>query len=138
MASRRSWISEQCKLFPSISFLSLSDLPRTEHANQAKKREGDLNIPALVQSNSALAEPVKIPGMNYMEVNINGKGFERSLLWQLSAWSFTCVSPRSRKMTQLISPQKARHVNGSWLPHGSNQHLRPRGHATPWSYWPRL
>jgi protein-tyrosine phosphatase len=26
--------------------------------------------------------------MNYLEININGKGFERSLLWQLSFWSF--------------------------------------------------
>jgi len=60
---------------------------RTEHANQAKKREADLMIPTIVQSNDALAEPVKIPGMNYLEVNVNGKGFERSLLWQLSTWN---------------------------------------------------
>ncbi|KAE8442440.1 hypothetical protein EG329_003341 [Mollisiaceae sp. DMI_Dod_QoI] len=59
----------------------------TEHANAAKKRTGDLTIPALVQSNSALAEPIKIPGMNYLEININGKGFERSLLWQLKWFS---------------------------------------------------
>jgi len=44
-------------------------------------------IPTIVQSNDALAEPVKIPGMNYLEVNVNGKGFERSLLWQLSTWN---------------------------------------------------
>lgn len=61
---------------------------RTEHAKQAKKREGDLKIPALLQSNDALAGPMKIPGMNYLEININGKGFERSLLWRLSWWSF--------------------------------------------------
>ncbi|TVY33257.1 hypothetical protein LSUB1_G006968 [Lachnellula subtilissima] len=61
----------------------------TEHANQAKKREGDLQIPALVKSNAALAEPLKIPGIKYLEININGKGFERSLLWKLSYWSFT-------------------------------------------------
>jgi len=65
-----------------------SDPSSTEHANQAKKRQGDLKIPALVQSNAALAEPLKIPGMNYLDININGKGFERSLLWQLSFFSF--------------------------------------------------
>jgi protein-tyrosine phosphatase len=42
----------------------------------------------MLQSNNALAEPVKIPGMEYLEININGKGFERSLLWQLKIWSF--------------------------------------------------
>lgn len=61
----------------------------TEHANQAKKREADLKVPTLVQSNEALSEPVQIPEMNYLEVNVNGKGFERSLLWQLSAWNIT-------------------------------------------------
>lgn len=61
---------------------------RSEHIKQAKKREDDLKGPDALRSNDALAEPVKIPGMDYQEVNINGKGFERSLLWQLSAWSF--------------------------------------------------
>jgi protein-tyrosine phosphatase len=64
-----------------------SDILRTEHANQVKKRQGDLKIPALIQSNAALAEPSEIPGMTYLNININGKGFERSLLWQLSTWS---------------------------------------------------
>jgi protein-tyrosine phosphatase len=52
-----------------------------------KKRQGDLKISALVQSNAALAEPSQISGISYLNVNINGKGFERSLLWQLSTWS---------------------------------------------------
>jgi protein-tyrosine phosphatase len=58
---------------------------------QAKKRQADLKVPALIQSNDALAESVKIPGIDYLEININGKGFERSLLWQLSFWSFMYV-----------------------------------------------
>lgn len=91
MASKPSWIFGRRKALKPPPMLYLTSL-RTEHANQAKKREGDLKIPALVQSNKALAEPVKIPGMNYLEININGKGFERSLLWQLSAWSFTYVN----------------------------------------------
>ncbi|KAI9046544.1 hypothetical protein LZ554_009290 [Drepanopeziza brunnea f. sp. 'monogermtubi'] len=60
----------------------------TEHVNRAKKREHDLKSPALLQSNDALAEPIKIPGMKYLQINVNGKGFERSLLWKLKFWSF--------------------------------------------------
>lgn len=78
----------------------------TEHANQVTKRQGDLKIPALVQSNEALAKPVKIEGMQYLEININGKGFERSLLWQLKFWSFLYVSIKSSyakdKMLNLV------------------------------------
>jgi len=83
-------LSDRKRLKGEYDIKTIMDLRTvTEHANQAKKREGDLKVPALIQSNAALAEPVKIPCMNYMEVNINGKGFERSLLWQLSAWNFT-------------------------------------------------
>jgi hypothetical protein len=42
----------------------------------------------MLLSNDALAEPIKIPGLDYLEVNINGKGFERSLVKKLSVWSF--------------------------------------------------
>lgn len=61
---------------------------KTEHVKQAQKRVADLKTPALIRSNDALADPVKIPGVEYLEVNINGKGFERSLLWRLNFWSF--------------------------------------------------
>jgi len=61
---------------------------KSEHVKQAKKRRADLETPVLLQSNDAIAEPVKIPGMDYLEINLNGKGFERSLIWQLSLWSF--------------------------------------------------
>jgi protein-tyrosine phosphatase len=68
-----------------------SNLSRTEHANQAKKRDADLKLPSIVHANAALSEPLQIPGMNYLRVNVNGKGFERSLLWQLSTWNITWV-----------------------------------------------
>jgi hypothetical protein len=87
-ASTPSWISGQCTPRFAPPFKPPTYTSSTEHANQAKKREGDLKIPSLVQSKAALAEPLKIPGMNYLEININGKGFERSLLWQLSFFSF--------------------------------------------------
>ncbi|KAF7856931.1 hypothetical protein EAF04_009691 [Stromatinia cepivora] len=59
----------------------------TEHDKQAKKRATDIRDPRLVNLNSALKEPMKIPGIEYIEINVNGKGFERSLVWQLSPYS---------------------------------------------------
>ncbi|KAM0139674.1 hypothetical protein ACHAO1_002733 [Botrytis cinerea] len=59
----------------------------TEHDKQAKKRATDMRDPVLTASNSALRESMKIPGINYREINVNGKGFERSLVWQLSPYS---------------------------------------------------
>jgi len=41
-----------------------------------------------VQSNAALAEPVQIPGMRYLEIRLTGKSFERYLISQLSWWSY--------------------------------------------------
>ncbi|EKD14134.1 tyrosine/serine protein phosphatase [Drepanopeziza brunnea f. sp. 'multigermtubi' MB_m1] len=67
--------------------------PRTEHVNRAKKRERDLKNPALLQANDALAEPIEIPGMKYLMINVNGRGFERSMLWKLKFWSFMSVPP---------------------------------------------
>jgi protein-tyrosine phosphatase len=64
-----------------------TDHARTEHTKQTKKRENDIRNPQLVESNRALAEPMKIPGIEYLEINMNGKGFERSLLWQLAPYS---------------------------------------------------
>ncbi|KAJ4020923.1 hypothetical protein NW766_002418 [Fusarium irregulare] len=61
---------------------------RTEHLNQAKRRKEQSSIPALVQSNEALAEPLQISGLNYREVKITGRPFELFLLSQLSWWDF--------------------------------------------------
>ncbi|QSZ29348.1 hypothetical protein DSL72_003862 [Monilinia vaccinii-corymbosi] len=59
----------------------------TEHDKQAKKRAKDVGNRGLIKSNGALKDPVKIPGIEYLEINVNGKGFERSLVWQLSPYS---------------------------------------------------
>ncbi|OBR12103.1 Tyrosine/serine protein phosphatase [Colletotrichum higginsianum IMI 349063] len=61
-------------------------IPRTEHAQQARKRKTDLQIPALLQSNAALAEPVQIPGLKYHDIRITGGRFEWFLVRQLSWW----------------------------------------------------
>lgn len=66
-------------------------LSRTEHLAQAKKRQADLKIPALLQSNAALAEPVQIPGLMYHEVQVTGRRLERALIRQLSWWNFMYV-----------------------------------------------
>lgn len=67
---------------------------RTEHANQARKRGIHSAIPALVRSNAALAEPVQIPGLLYVQVRLTGRAFERFLVSQLSWWSFLYVHLR--------------------------------------------
>lgn len=61
---------------------------KTEHLQAARKRSADSQVPALLQSNEALAQPVQIPGIEYREVRITGKGFEKYMLSQLGWWSF--------------------------------------------------
>jgi hypothetical protein len=73
---------------------------RTEHAQQAKKRQADLQVPVLLQSNAALAEPVQIPGMRYLEINITGRRFNLHLVRQLS-WS--CFMYTSHLLLPLLT-----------------------------------
>ncbi|KAI1025370.1 hypothetical protein LB504_012598 [Fusarium proliferatum] len=61
---------------------------KTEHLNQAKRRKEQSSIPALVESNKALAEPLRISGLDYRQVKITGRAFELFLLSQLSWWDF--------------------------------------------------
>lgn len=61
---------------------------KTEHAEAARKRSRDAAVPALLQSNDALAGPVKIDGIDYREVKITGGGFEKYMLRQLGWPSF--------------------------------------------------
>ncbi|KAK7706385.1 hypothetical protein SLS64_007725 [Diaporthe eres] len=61
---------------------------KTEHGEAAKKRRRDSAVPALLQTNDALAGPVKIDGIRYREVKITGGGFEKYMLAQLGWPSF--------------------------------------------------
>ncbi|KAK2742165.1 tyrosine serine protein [Colletotrichum kahawae] len=61
---------------------------KTEHVRQAKKRQADLQIPALLQSNAALAEPIHISGLKYHEIRVTGGNFERFLISQVSWGGF--------------------------------------------------
>ncbi|KFY89044.1 hypothetical protein V500_05977 [Pseudogymnoascus sp. VKM F-4518 (FW-2643)] len=57
-------ISDREALCHSVGIKTVMDLrTKSEHVKQAKKREGDLKIPALLKSNDALAQPMEIPGL---------------------------------------------------------------------------
>ena len=59
----------------------------TEHIDRAKKHDIKMRSSAAVpQSNDAVAEPLKIPGVAYHEIDLNGGAFGRALLWKLK-WS---------------------------------------------------
>ena len=62
---------------------------KTEHMNAAKKQSNTASLPPAVpgsQSTSTTSAPLKIPNIDYKYFSLNGPGFERALLWQLS-WS---------------------------------------------------
>ncbi|ORY71998.1 tyrosine/serine protein phosphatase [Pseudomassariella vexata] len=82
-------LADRRKLKDELGVKTLMDLrTKTEHLKQAEKRQADLRIPALLQSNAALAEPVQIPGMKYLEIKITGGKFEKFMLSQLSWLSY--------------------------------------------------
>lgn len=58
---------------------------------------------------------MKIPGIRYLEINLNGKGFERSLLWQLSFWSFLYVVDASRHFGHQVSYRTSCPTHGNLL-----------------------
>jgi protein-tyrosine phosphatase len=60
---------------------------QTEHINAAKKYNDSNAVgesPAVRPSNDQPGSSLKIAGLDYAEINLNGKGFERALVWQLS------------------------------------------------------
>lgn len=69
---------------------SIIDLRSTnEHIDQAKKRDANAKISASAivhKSDEKAADVVKIPGIVYHEINLNGGAFARALLWKLR-WS---------------------------------------------------
>lgn len=71
--------SDRVKLSQEHGLKTFIDLrSKTEHIEAAKKlTNGSRASPAAL-------EAAKIPGVRYAEVNLNGKGFERHIAWQLS------------------------------------------------------
>lgn len=61
---------------------------KSEHIVQAQKRSVPVPSPEpLAPPNSLAAEPVKIPGLNYQEINFNGSSYSFALIRQLRYWS---------------------------------------------------
>lgn len=58
---------------------------KTEHINAAKKyaSSDSQHIHDSAHSYQHLGTPLHIPGIRYVEINLNGGSFERALLWQL-------------------------------------------------------
>ena len=57
----------------------------TEHIEQATKSDGNVRSAGPVATNNdRITSPMKIPGLRHIDININGGGFTRALLWKLS------------------------------------------------------
>jgi len=74
------------RLLKEYSVKSIIDLrTKTEHIEQAQKRDAGIKASAaLPKTNDEVAEPLKIPGIVYHEINFNGSAFSRMLLSKLS------------------------------------------------------
>lgn len=67
------------KLTQKYGLKTIIDLrSKTEHIEAAKK------LASTTLTKADTPEAAKIPGIRYAEVNLNGKGFERHIAWQLS------------------------------------------------------
>ncbi|KAF1963946.1 hypothetical protein BU23DRAFT_93323 [Bimuria novae-zelandiae CBS 107.79] len=77
---------DQQKLVSEYKLKTIIDLrTKTEHIEQAQKRDAKVKASAAApQSNDDVAEPLKIPGVTYHEINFNGSAFSRMLISKLS------------------------------------------------------
>ena len=79
--------ADRQKLINQVGIKTVIDLrSKTEHINAAKKHSDAAAVTqsaAIPSSNDVVTAPLKIPGLRYAEINLNGKGFERALVWQL-------------------------------------------------------
>ncbi|KAG9196365.1 hypothetical protein G6011_01486 [Alternaria panax] len=78
------------RLLKEFGVKSIIDLrTKTEHIEQAQKHDARIKASAAVpQTNDDVAEPVKIPGITYHEINFNGSAFSRMLLSKLTWLQF--------------------------------------------------
>ena len=79
--------ADRNKIINDFGIKTVIDLrSKTEHINASKKHSAAVAIAqpaAIPSSEDFVAAPLKIPGLQYAEINLNGKGFERALVWQL-------------------------------------------------------
>ncbi|KAI9814760.1 MAG: hypothetical protein M1827_003026 [Pycnora praestabilis] len=82
---------DRAKLVDDYGITNILDLrSKAEHIKQAKKQEANIrSSAALPQSNDTAAEPLKISGIQYHEINVNGRKFEHGLIRHLSWTSFS-------------------------------------------------
>ncbi|KAF7674003.1 hypothetical protein GT037_007769 [Alternaria burnsii] len=78
------------RLLKEFGVKSIIDLrTKTEHIEQAQKHDTRIKASAAIpQSNDDVAEPLKIPGITYHEINFNGSAFSRMLLSKLTWLEF--------------------------------------------------
>ncbi|CAN9101297.1 unnamed protein product [Alternaria alternata] len=78
------------RLLKEFGVKSIIDLrTKTEHIEQAQKHDARIKASAAIpQSNDDVAEPLKIPGITYHEINFNGSAFSRMLLSKLTWLKF--------------------------------------------------
>jgi len=79
--------TDRDKLVNKYKIRTILDLrSKTEHINAAKKRSEvspASESAAVPTSDKAIKDTVEITGIRYTYINLNGKGFERHLIWQL-------------------------------------------------------
>ncbi|KAG8999172.1 hypothetical protein FRB94_006413 [Tulasnella sp. JGI-2019a] len=83
-------LTDRKKLIEVYGVKHIMDLrTESEHVLQARKRDAWIRSSAAVpQSNDEAAEPLKIPGIRYHEINFNGNAYAWSLVRQLSWMQF--------------------------------------------------
>lgn len=80
-ASDREYLTDAIKIKTIIDLRS-----KTEHINAAKKRSEvgfNARSTGVPSSGENVDQLHRFPGVHYANVNLNGKGFERHLIWQL-------------------------------------------------------
>ncbi|KAI9701345.1 MAG: hypothetical protein M1820_006567 [Bogoriella megaspora] len=81
-------IEERKRLVEYYKISSIIDLrTKTEHIEGARKRDASIYACAgLAPSNEVAHEPLKIPGITYHDINLNGSSYSLSLIRKLAWW----------------------------------------------------
>lgn len=82
--------SDRSALVSKYGIKTIIDLrSTTEHIEQAKKHDADAKLQAsaiVPKSDEKAADVLRIPGIKYRDINLNGTAFARALMWKLR-WS---------------------------------------------------
>jgi protein-tyrosine phosphatase len=81
--------SDRAYLTQTLGIKTIIDLRSTTEHIKAAEKYAFVNQPpayepaAVIKSDQHVSSPLRIPGISYTEINLNGGSFERALLWQL-------------------------------------------------------